>query len=70
MDALAFYRPPAVVYTRTLAADVLVRADIVERIAEGRLERARQQEGPLPELRSFLVNPSASAVDIGRHHRR
>jgi hypothetical protein len=64
VDAEAFYRPPAVVYTRTLAAGVQVRADVVERIAEGRLERARQAEGPLPELRSFLVNPSAAAVDI------
>jgi hypothetical protein len=64
LDAQAFYRPPAVGYTHTLAADVHVRADVLERVAEGRRERAAQVEGPLPDLRSFLVNPSEAAVDV------
>jgi hypothetical protein len=64
VDAEAFYRPPAVVYTRTLAPGVAVRADIIERVAAGRLERAREKEGPLPELRAVLVNPSEAAVDV------
>ncbi|MGI9590063.1 MAG: fibronectin type III domain-containing protein, partial [Myxococcota bacterium] len=63
-DADTFYRPPAVVYMRTLAPEVHIPADIRARVAAGRLERARDKEGPLPELRAFLVNPSAGAVDV------
>jgi hypothetical protein len=63
VDAQAFYRPPAIVYTRGLDPEIRIVADVRERLAAGRLERAREKEGPLPESRAFLVNPSEGAVD-------
>jgi hypothetical protein len=64
LDAEAFYRPPAVLYTKTLASGVRVPADVLAIVTAGRLERARQEEGALPELRSFLVNASEGAAVV------
>ena len=41
VDAEAFYRPPAVLYTKTLAAGVRVPADVHAIVAAGRLENVR-----------------------------
>lgn len=65
-DAQAFYRPPAVVYTRTPPGleDVRVREDVLRRVAAARAAQIAASEEPAPTPQAFLVNPSEGAVDV------